>query len=382
MAKSARIAVVVAIFLTGYVVGYFVVTPATRGAMTAGAATPAAGEAAAVHALYTPAVADRQLYWFSRYTVSHLAMMSGMGPTLAGVERVGPGRATGLATALGPLVGFDPEQAPVSPGCVREVYAAGDPRFTRSMDPADWSTMRWDPGAMDRTVVPAAQSFLILKSVAPEPLEYQELPFERFAALVRLTQARALAEVLAERLKEGSGLFVERRPDGTTGVPRALDQSAALWAFARLAHLAGDRALPLHRRILGEATRYHRWADAAFVAAQAVQPATGQEVALAIEAMAWYATATPDAARREEALRSVRVLGLRLVETKPTTLSEGGFWKPSAPPASPPFGIAPWRSSGRRWSRSGIPMSAPMPRLPTLAATRTTRTSSVASWQR
>lgn len=199
MAMWARIAVVLAIFLTGYAVGYFVVTPPAPGAMTAGPAGPVPSEAGAVRALYTPGVADRQAYWFSRYTVSHLAMMSGMGPTLPGVERVGPGRATGLATRLGPLVGFDPEQAPVSPGCVSAVYASGDPRFTRRMDLADWSTMRWDPGAMDRTLVPAAQAFLILKNVTPEAPQYQELPFEQFAALVRLTQARALAEVLTER---------------------------------------------------------------------------------------------------------------------------------------------------------------------------------------
>ncbi len=199
MRRQMWLALLLAALVTGYVVGYFLKTPA-------GSTWMGAAEAQSVGTLAAwtwgsrpqPAnVADRQAYWFSRYNTTFLVMMSGMGPALPDVQRMPGGKGTVLANKLGPFVGLDPAKAPTNPSCLQAVYAAGDPHFTRAMDLKDWATMRWDPAKMGKTLAPAAQAFVILKNTAKDAnLDYHELPFERFAALVRLTQAKGLGSAL------------------------------------------------------------------------------------------------------------------------------------------------------------------------------------------
>lgn len=355
MRKAKWLVVILAALVTGYAVGYFVKTPE-------GSAWMSAAEARTVGALAAwtwgsrpqPATtADRQAYWFSRYNTTFLGMMSGMGPALPETQRLPGGKGTILANQLGPFVGFDPAKAPTNPSCLQAVYASGDPHFVRAMDLKDWATMRWDPAKMDRTLVPAAQAFYILKAAAKGAnLDYHELPFERFAALVRLRQAKGLAELLATELVDDRGLFVSKSPAGRKGEPQPLDQIAALWAFSRLALAAADPTLPLYEKLLGDPGRYRAWAAQAFQAVRRLPPRTPMELALAIEAAGWYPAASGEGQELQAARGLIEDAGRRLRESTPTTAGDlafsiYGLMEAGRVTRDPAYGREAWRRFGK-----------------------------------
>ncbi len=355
MRKQMWLAIILATLVTGFVAGYFLKTPA-------GSTWMSAAEAQSVGALAAwtwgrrpqPApIADRQAYWFSRYSTTFLVMMSGMGPALPEVQRMPGGKGTVLANRLGPFVGLDPAKAPANPSCLQAVYASWDPHFMRAMDLKDWATMRWDPVKMDKTLIPAAQAFVILKNTAKSSnLDYHELPFERFAALVRVTQARGLAELLAGELVDDKGFFVSKFPDGRKGEPQVLDQIAALWAFSRLALTAADPTLPLYRQILGDPDRYRVWAGKAFEAVRRLPPRTSMDLALAIQAAGWFAAAVEDGGAREAALKASADAGHQLLESRRKTAAElafsiYGLVEAGRITGKPAYGREGWRRFGK-----------------------------------
>lgn len=269
---------------------------------------------------YTVAIADRQAYWFARYNLAYLTMMAGMGPPLP------PDDYNRRVEALGPAVGLDREKLPNNPSFFTAAYASGDPHLPRTFDIADWATMRWDPTTMDKTFTPAAQAFTILKTSAKSfHLDYHELPLERWVALMMLSQAKDMAEFLAEELMNDQGFFVPLAPDGKLGEPTALDHYAVLWAFSRLALTASDPTLLLYQTVLGDAKWYRTVADRAFAASARLVPKTPMEKALGIEASGWYAAATEDPKARRQALQAIRGLADQLLEVEKRTLGDLAF---------------------------------------------------------
>lgn len=267
----------------------------------------------------TAAVADRQAYWFGRYNLAFVTMMSGMGPPLPAATL------QTWADKLGPAVGLDPRSLPKNSHWPAALYASGDPGLTRPLDMADWATMLWDPATMNRTLTPAAQAYTILKETAKQfHLDYHETPLERWVARAMFEQAKVLGRFLAEKLRNPEGMFVSLDPQGRLGSPTAADQMVVLWAFSSLALLASDPSLPLYHDP-DAAARFRDLADQAFVASGQVPLAAMHEQALAIEAYGWYAVTTADNRARGKALAAIPRLAEALVRAPKATVAELAF---------------------------------------------------------
>jgi hypothetical protein len=113
---------------------------------------------------YDFTAASFNAYWYSRYTLGNLVMMSGLGvafqpPMEAVMEMVG-------MVDQGPADG-EHVMMPANAALLRAVYAGGDPQFIAPFngDPMDLSNFRWDPEKMDTRLTPAAQAQTIIKEI-------------------------------------------------------------------------------------------------------------------------------------------------------------------------------------------------------------------------
>lgn len=254
---------------------------------------------------------DRQAYWFGRYNMNAMLLMSGHGERLQPPEEV--------QQQLASIAEFDPEEMPDNPYLLKAVYAAGDPHFQQEADFGDLSTLYWDREEMDTTLQPEAQAFTIKKIVGKGlRTVYHRGGKDRFIALVQLQEAMAMAETLHDRLTTDDGLVATRPPDGQLQEPTSEQQAAALLAYASLVLTLTDPDLPIYQELPDtdeRAEQYRTWADELFSAVQTDQPEAERETALTIEAYGWYAAATSNHDRRREALNRIQALGEQLETT-------------------------------------------------------------------
>ncbi|MBI1743006.1 hypothetical protein HYR54_08055 [Candidatus Acetothermia bacterium] len=177
---------------------------------------------------------ERQAYWFGRYNLAQLVMMSGLGPQMEPM----PSRMKQMAQ----MVELSSEEAAKlmqGMSLVGGVYAGGDPSFS-SAGTAMVTGMRWGEAKMDKTLEPAAQAYTLLKLTARNfHLDYHESPPEKFVALMMIPQAQAIVKLLAE-LRNSEGRFIPRLPDGRLGEARASDQIAVLWGLSSFVLAATD----------------------------------------------------------------------------------------------------------------------------------------------
>jgi hypothetical protein len=251
---------------------------------------------------------ERQAYWYSRYNLNAMTLMSGFGlrmkPPPAKVKK------------LGSIARFDPRRMPKNPYLLRAIYAAGDPHFQQTGDFGDLSTLYWNRDRMVKRFEPAAQAFTIVKAVSKGlRTEYHRQGKDRFIALVQLQEAKALAGFLAKSLTGKDGLVAARNEGAALEPPNAWDQAAALWAYSSLSLALTDSDLPLYSRLptsASEAAGFSTLGDSLFRAMAGIEPGGVRDVAVTIQAYGWFAAATRDAKLRGEALRRTALLGRRL----------------------------------------------------------------------
>jgi hypothetical protein len=247
-------------------------------------------------------------YWFGRYNMNAMLLMTGLG------ERLTPSNQQ--RERLATLADFELSEMPANPYLLKAVYASGDPHFQQEADFNDFSTLNWDRSAMDETLTPEAQAFTIKKIVGRNlRTRYHQYGKDRFIALVQLQEAMALAKTLRTRLTTTNGLVATRTPDGELAEPTPEQQAAALMAYSGLALSLTDPDRPLFQTLPNAeqfAKRVSRWAEELFTAAQQVEPTTVRELALTLEAYGWFAAATDDDERQSRALSGIRPLAERL----------------------------------------------------------------------
>lgn len=235
-------------------------------ASTAGA--PSIRAADDVH--YGPDTVDIAAHWAARATLANAVMFSGLGEPLS----------ISMSTADDILkhAGYIARPPMPDMATVGAVYAAGSPALKQTPDFSDLQTLRWGPASFDRTLEPAAQAWALIKITSPAfHLNFHDDKADRRVALMMLPQARAQAEVLAERLLTGPGLFAARSSDGTFAEPRAHDQAVVLWGVSNLILAAtSEREDYWHTawRELVDAGDYRELSDRALAAVEQLPPNT------------------------------------------------------------------------------------------------------------
>lgn len=278
---------------------------------------------------YDVAAAVFNSYWYSRYTLGNLVMMSGLGiPFAPPMDAV---MAMVQAVDQGPQAG-EHVTLPVNPALLRAVFAGGNPQFVNAFNgnPGDLNNYRWDPAKMDTTLTPAAQAQTIIKEV-----EWAKFfntaswagkvtddfgAMDRFKGLVMLAGAKMQAAFALENLRNADGLFVaaSRYDSGLVtvldGSVRPADQYQMLQALSDV------------RMILQNADRYNdiytdqdalaqisAAADELFVRISDLQPTAVLDLDLGAQAVAWFAATTHDAALQARALDLLATFGDGLI---------------------------------------------------------------------
>lgn len=265
-----------------------------------------------------PASIERQAYWYSRYNLNAMLLMSGVG------ERLVP--PDGVPQKLAKLADIDLSQFPKNPYLLKAVYASGDPHFQQDGNFKDLSTLHWNQQSMDKTLQPEAQAFTIIKATAKGlRTDYHRYGKDRFVALVQLQEAKAMAETLKTRLTDDQGWVATKTTDGRLLKPEAGQQAAALWAYSSLALMLSDSNLPLYQQLpqtAQDTERFRGWANDQFAASQKLQPQTSRDRALTIEAYGWFAAATNDPALRQKAVDGIRKLAGEMSQGNPSKLED------------------------------------------------------------
>lgn len=270
---------------------------------------------------YGPDTIDIAAHWAARSTLANAVMFSGLGEPLS----------ISMSTADDILKHAGYVARPPMPdmATVGAVYAAGSPALKQTPDFSKLQTLQWDPASFDRTLEPAAQAWALIKISGPAfHLNFHDDKADRRVALMMLPQARAQAEVLAERLVTDRNLFAARSPDGTFAEPRARDQAVVLWGVSNLILAAtSERKDYWHTayRELIDADDYRDLSDRALAAVEQLPPETAGDRALAIEALGRYALATNDEQRREKALALARRHANALTQVRNVSLSDAAL---------------------------------------------------------
>ena len=271
-------------------------------------------------------------YWYSRYTLGNLVMMSGLGvafqPPMEAVM--------GMAAMVdqGPADG-EHVMMPANAALLRAVYAGGDPQFIAPFngDPMDLSNFRWDPEKMDTRLTPAAQAQTIIKEI--EWAKFFNNPgwagapdadfgaMDRFKGMVMYAGAAQQIMFALEQLRNEDGLFVaaSRFVDGAAEVidPAVIpaDQYQMLQALSDfrllLQHADDYNGVYTNPDLLG---MIGMEADALLGKIRDLEPTGIRDLGIGAQAMAWYAASAEDPALQRQALEMLAEYGDALVASK------------------------------------------------------------------
>ncbi len=270
-------------------------------------------------------------YWYSRYNLGNLVMMSGMGvPFEPPMEAVmGMAAMVDLGSADGEHV-MMPENAAL----LSAVFAGGDPEFLNTFNgtAGDFTNWRWDPSQMDTRLLPAAQAQTIIKEI-----EWAKLfnnggwaggltddfgAMDRFKGMAMFAGARMQSLFALDNLRNEDGFFVasSRFVDGAVvhedpSVDLA-DQYQMLQALSDLRLVLQDPGSfngvyedGASLAILAPAV------DDFFTRVAPLEATTIQDLSLGAQAFTWFAVATDDEALRTMALDRLSDFGDALVTT-------------------------------------------------------------------
>lgn len=266
--------------------------------------------------------AEEEGYWYSRYNMSTLTMISGMGdtfmPDMAMIEQM-----IQMADA-NPNDGDTPTP-PMNAALLKTIYAGGDPHFVQQIDMTmkDFGTMRWDPATFDTTITTPAMAWTMIKEIEWAKQFHVDDHFGtpaddfgaqwRFVGMVIMAEAKMQAQYALQMLPNDKGLIANS--DGTVDwagqwiMLEALSDFGGVLSATALPHSTSNRyADP------DSAAMFQGAADMLFAALASRQPASTDELSLATQALAWYAANTGIAANRDPALTMAGQFGDALID--------------------------------------------------------------------
>ena len=188
---------------------------------------------------YDPSAAHNEGYWYSRYNLSHLVMMSGMG-----VQLMPPME---MMQQMMQMAGIP--EGPANPYLLQAVYRSGDTHLTIDFtgNDNDFANFRWDQTQMDKTVTTQAMGYTMIKEIIWAKSFASDVegpnPMNHFRALFLRTEAAAQAQFMMTNLQSANGLFVSSWREGVVFNSNltAQDQLVMLWALSELADYTGGQ---------------------------------------------------------------------------------------------------------------------------------------------
>ncbi|MFQ5924458.1 MAG: hypothetical protein ACE5IE_00480 [Dehalococcoidia bacterium] len=282
---------------------------------------------------YDPSAAHSEGYWYSRYNLGHLVMMSGMG-----VQLMPPME---MVQQMMGMAGIS--EGPANPYLVQALYSSGDPHLITEFDgdPNNFSNFRWDQAQMDKTVTPQSMGYTMIKEVIWAKSFASDVegpdPMNHFRALVLSTEAAAQANFMMTNLKASNGLFVHGWKEGSVSdaalTPQ--DQLVMLWALSELADYASGRynwyAAPLsHSQALALADGLlTAIVDQTTVAPGFLLSMTTRDLGIALSALAAYASYTQNEDQRslvvEELIPSLTAELESRMDDQGKLVADGGY---------------------------------------------------------
>lgn len=275
--------------------------------------------------------AEEEGYWYSRYNMGNLAMLSGLGETFM------PEAA--MIDAMVKMADANPDDGdtampPMNAALLVSVYASGDPHYVQAIDMNDFGTQHWNPDTFDKTVTPRTLGWLIIKEVEWAKQFHVDSHFGtptdnfgaqwRFVGMVVTAEAKMQAQYALQMLKNDQNLFASS--DGSLDYT---GQWVLLEAFSDLGGTLGAQTLP-H----SASNRYADpdgsgmflgAADMLFGALADRQPADVEEASLAAQALTWYAANTASADNKAAAIEKISALGDFLSAAPTATATEKAF---------------------------------------------------------
>ncbi len=286
---------------------------------------------------FTSAARLWEEYWYSRYNLGNLVMMSGMGITfmpdmemmMKVIQMVDQGPEDG-----------DHAMPPDNPALLTAVFAGGDPHYINPMleNPADFTQYRWDPEKMDQTLTPAAQAQTIIKEIEWAKFFHFTPHFgkptdsfganERFKGMVLNLEAKMQTQFALKNLMNADGFFVAaaKHQDGQTTVTdtstKLSDQFQMLLALSDVSSTLTDREnYPL---LFDEQAggMFRQAADMLFAGLSERQPTSIKDLSWGTIALIWYAANTQDPELQAQAIGLITKFGDALVSANKNTITE------------------------------------------------------------
>lgn len=276
-------------------------------------------------------------YWYSRYNLGNLVMMSGMGITFM--------PDMDMMDMVIQMVDKGPEEgehvmAPQNPALLVAVFAGGDPHYLnpKAENPMDFAQYRWDPEKMDRALVPAAQAQTIIKEVEWAKFFHFESHFgkpsddfganQRFNGMVLHLEAKMQTQFALQNLMNSDGFFVTaaEHQDGQTTVTDASvnisDQFQMLLALSDISGLLTDQ--DNFPRYFDEptGTMFRQAADMLFANITGLQPTGAEELSWGTRSLMWYAANTQDKTLQAQAIGLITDYGDALITTSKSTVAD------------------------------------------------------------
>lgn len=275
--------------------------------------------------------AEEEGYWYSRYNMGNLAMISGLGdtfmPEMSMMEDM-------IKMVDSNLDDGDVPMPPVNASLLTTVYASGDPHYVQAIDMMDFGTQRWDPTTFDKTITPRAMGWLIIKEIEWAKQFHVDDHFGtpsdnfgaqwRFVGMVITAEAKMQTQYALQMLMNEQGLF----PNSEGEIDYA-GQWVMLEALSDMSGALGAKVLP-H----SESNRYYdEMASGMFLGAADMlygalgdrQPADVEEYSLAIQALTWYAANTQNADNKAAAIAKISEFGSALAALQPANATENAF---------------------------------------------------------
>jgi len=275
--------------------------------------------------------AEEEGYWYSRYNMSNLTMISGLGepftPDMAMMQQM-------MQMADANPDDGDTPMPPIGATLLQSIFASADPHFVQTVDMADFATMRWDPATFDTTVTPAAMGWTIVKEIEWAKQFHVDDHFGtpaddfgaqwRFVGMVIVAEAKMQVQYALQMLANDAGLFASS--DG------AIEWGGQWVMLEAISDLAGALAAPTMPH--SDSNRYadpdtaamfRDAADMLFQALATRQPADIEELSLATQALTWYAANTSNADKQSHALTLLVQYGTALREATPANATEEAF---------------------------------------------------------
>lgn len=271
-------------------------------------------------------------YWYSRYNLGNLAMMSGLGVTfmpdmkdvMAMVSMVDRGPADGEHVTV-----------PKNPALLLAVYAGGDPTLVNAFDgdPSNLANGRWNPAKVNAVITPSAQAQTILKEV-----EWAKFfnggtfagkvtdgfgAMDRFKGMALFAEAKMQAGFALKEMRNKDGLFISqvRQSDGKTvvvdGSTKLADQFQMLQALADIHGVV--HSPERYNSVYGDEAFHQMMAAAAddlFGRLASSSPTGLEDLSLGAQALVWYAATTHDARLQQQALDQLKRYGDGLLKAE------------------------------------------------------------------